>query len=271
MTAPWSRRSVRRPASPRPPGRSFPRRRLRPLLPNDGASPGRRGRRRRRHRPGLGGIGGFDAVEPLRPWLLGIAANRCRTSLGRGRGDHRSPSPPRKRLTTGPGLTDPDDLAGELERALTASGPNIAWSSPCSTSKVCRTKRSPRRSAGRSGPSRPGSIAPAPSWPTTFPAGASAVESGEVAMELGREFSRKLSRAGNNLGSLIAIMSGRALNNTGCSIPRPLAGGGLTPRLDLRGVPGPLVGIPGASPGDRRLAFAPRLLRARSIERLHGF
>src|SRR4051812_28577270 len=31
----------------------------------------------------LRGIGGFDGDRPLRPWLLGIAANRCRTALGR--------------------------------------------------------------------------------------------------------------------------------------------------------------------------------------------
>src|SRR5215470_2911121 len=29
----------------------------------------------------LRGISGFDAARPLRPWLLGIAANRCRTAL----------------------------------------------------------------------------------------------------------------------------------------------------------------------------------------------
>jgi RNA polymerase sigma-70 factor (ECF subfamily) len=66
----------------------------------------------------LRGVSGFDGRRPLRPWLLGIAANRCRTALGyrsrrpiavetvEDRADHR------------PGLTDPDDLSGELERAL---------------------------------------------------------------------------------------------------------------------------------------------------------
>jgi RNA polymerase sigma-70 factor (ECF subfamily) len=66
----------------------------------------------------LRGINGFDPDRPVRPWLLGIAANRCRTALvRRGRRpaltesvaefvDHR------------PGLSDPDDLAGELARAL---------------------------------------------------------------------------------------------------------------------------------------------------------
>jgi RNA polymerase sigma-70 factor (ECF subfamily) len=66
----------------------------------------------------LRGIKGFEAGRPIRPWLLGIAANRCRTALARrGRRpmltdaaeeceDHR------------PGMTDPDDVASELERAL---------------------------------------------------------------------------------------------------------------------------------------------------------
>src|SRR3954468_20954716 len=31
----------------------------------------------------LRGLRGFDADRPLRPWLLGIAANRCRTALVR--------------------------------------------------------------------------------------------------------------------------------------------------------------------------------------------
>src|SRR5262245_38683329 len=31
----------------------------------------------------LRGVSGFQSERPLRPWLLGIAANRCRTALGR--------------------------------------------------------------------------------------------------------------------------------------------------------------------------------------------
>src|SRR3954451_1911137 len=37
----------------------------------------------------LRAVSGFDGNRPLRPWLLGIAANRCRTALGR-----RSRRPP---------------------------------------------------------------------------------------------------------------------------------------------------------------------------------
>jgi RNA polymerase sigma-70 factor (ECF subfamily) len=66
----------------------------------------------------LRGFSGFECDRPLRPWLLGIAANRCRTTLAcrarrpavvetlEERVDHRA------------GLTDPDDLTGELQRAL---------------------------------------------------------------------------------------------------------------------------------------------------------
>ena len=65
------------------------------------------------------GLSGFDASRPLRPWLLGIAANRCRTALSRREklpsltespedcADHRPPPP-----------VDADELAFELERAL---------------------------------------------------------------------------------------------------------------------------------------------------------
>jgi RNA polymerase sigma factor (sigma-70 family) len=66
----------------------------------------------------LGGIGGFDVDRPLRPWLLGIAANRCRTALGlRGRRPVAAESA-EESVDHRPGLVDPDDLAGELERAL---------------------------------------------------------------------------------------------------------------------------------------------------------
>jgi RNA polymerase sigma-70 factor (ECF subfamily) len=66
----------------------------------------------------LRGFSGFEQERPLRPWLLAIAANRCRTALERR--THRPAAPlqsddwPDHR----PGVADPDDLAGELERAL---------------------------------------------------------------------------------------------------------------------------------------------------------
>jgi RNA polymerase sigma-70 factor (ECF subfamily) len=66
----------------------------------------------------LRGIHGFDADRPLRPWLLGIAANRCRTALAK-RG--RRPVPAEaveEYVDPRPGLSDPDDLSGELARAL---------------------------------------------------------------------------------------------------------------------------------------------------------
>lgn len=66
----------------------------------------------------LRGVKGFDGDRPLRPWLLGIAANRCRTALSR--------RPRRPILVESaedcvdhrPTLGDPDDLAGELARAV---------------------------------------------------------------------------------------------------------------------------------------------------------
>ncbi len=66
----------------------------------------------------LNAIAGFDRERPLRPWLLGIAANRCRTALSR-----RSRRPilavhEADPVDQRPGLVDPDDLSGELERAV---------------------------------------------------------------------------------------------------------------------------------------------------------
>ncbi len=66
------------------------------------------------------GMRRFDAGRPIRPWLLEIAANRCRTALAhRGRRMIRGgvemaedPVDPR------PAVADAEDLAGELERAL---------------------------------------------------------------------------------------------------------------------------------------------------------
>ncbi len=66
----------------------------------------------------LGGIAGFDAGRPLRPWMLGIAANRCRTALvRRSRLPHLADSA-EDCEDHRPGLRDPDDLAEELRRAL---------------------------------------------------------------------------------------------------------------------------------------------------------
>jgi RNA polymerase sigma-70 factor (ECF subfamily) len=74
----------------------------------------------------LRAISGFDATRLLRPWLLEIAANRCRTALaGRSRrvtvglaGPAEAIADPRARLR------DPDDLAGQLEKALGALRPD---------------------------------------------------------------------------------------------------------------------------------------------------
>ena len=66
----------------------------------------------------LGGIAGFDANRALRPWLLGIAANRCRTSLRRRSRRPVLAESAEECVDHRPGLADPDDLAGELDRAL---------------------------------------------------------------------------------------------------------------------------------------------------------
>ena len=66
----------------------------------------------------LRSVHAFDCDRPLRPWLLGIAANRCRTALGRRSRRPMPVEPPDDQADHRPGLSDPDDLSGELLRAL---------------------------------------------------------------------------------------------------------------------------------------------------------
>jgi RNA polymerase sigma factor (sigma-70 family) len=73
----------------------------------------------------LRAMAGFDSARPICPWLLEIAANRCRTALSR-----RARKPMLALADTAQELADPragiagpDDMAGELERALEALRP----------------------------------------------------------------------------------------------------------------------------------------------------
>jgi len=66
----------------------------------------------------LRGLPGFESERPLRPWLLGIAANRCRTALGRRARRPAVVEACEERVDLRAAVADPDDLAGELERAL---------------------------------------------------------------------------------------------------------------------------------------------------------
>lgn len=66
----------------------------------------------------LRGLSGFDQERPVRPWLLGIAANRCRTALGQRAKRPVLTEAPEERPDHRPGLADPDDVAGEVNRAL---------------------------------------------------------------------------------------------------------------------------------------------------------
>ncbi len=66
----------------------------------------------------LRGIAGFDPERPVRPWLLGIAANRCRTALVKRSKRPGLTEAPEEYVDPRPGLIDPDGLAAELSRAL---------------------------------------------------------------------------------------------------------------------------------------------------------
>jgi RNA polymerase sigma-70 factor (ECF subfamily) len=60
----------------------------------------------------------FDPDRPLRPWLLGIAANRCRTALANRSRLPRLADSIAEPVDWRPGIGDPDDLSGELNRAI---------------------------------------------------------------------------------------------------------------------------------------------------------
>ena len=72
----------------------------------------------------LRGFAGFESGRPLQPWLLGIAANRCRTALARRARRPATVEAAEDWPDDRAGLADPDDLAGELERALARLRPD---------------------------------------------------------------------------------------------------------------------------------------------------
>ncbi len=64
------------------------------------------------------GCHGFDRTRPLRPWILGIAANRCRTELARRSRRPRVSEEVDERVESKAAAVEHDDLAAELELAL---------------------------------------------------------------------------------------------------------------------------------------------------------
>ena len=66
----------------------------------------------------LRAVSGFQEDRPLRPWLLGIAANRCRTALSQRSRRPQVADSAIEAVDTRSALGDPEDLAGELGRAL---------------------------------------------------------------------------------------------------------------------------------------------------------
>ena len=72
----------------------------------------------------LRGLDGFDEARAIRPWLLGIAANRCRTALTRRSRLYPIAEAPETLADPRPGVADPDDLAGLLQTALETLRPD---------------------------------------------------------------------------------------------------------------------------------------------------
>ena len=63
-------------------------------------------------------LSGFDRDRAIRPWLLRIAANRCRTALARQPRQVAAVEVVIETADPSARLSDPDDLAGELQRAI---------------------------------------------------------------------------------------------------------------------------------------------------------
>lgn len=66
----------------------------------------------------LRAIDQFDLDRPVVPWLLGIAANRCRTALAQRARRPPAVDPAIEAPDPRPGLADSDDLLAEIDRAL---------------------------------------------------------------------------------------------------------------------------------------------------------
>jgi len=63
-------------------------------------------------------IHGFDSQRSLRPWLLGIAANRCRTALARRKRRPRNADLEEAPAANSRHATELLDLTAEIDRAL---------------------------------------------------------------------------------------------------------------------------------------------------------
>src|SRR5262249_15779196 len=104
---------------------------------------------------------GWDATRPLKPWIISIAVNRCRTRL-----TQRSRRPEAvdylQEIAAGPPPDDAAELAargrrrGKWKAGSPSCGLIITRRSSCSTSKDSPTRTSPRPWSGRLARSRLG-------------------------------------------------------------------------------------------------------------------
>ena len=102
---------------------------------------------------------GWDPTRALRPWIVGIAVNRCRTWLAQ-RPAGRNWSITSRTLWPGRPRTTPRNCSRRSRPPWPSCAWNIAPCSCCSTNRGSPMRRSPRRWTGRSAPSRPGCTVP---------------------------------------------------------------------------------------------------------------
>ncbi len=85
-------------------------------------------------------LASWDQSRAIEPWLLGIAANRCRTALGRrNRQPVNSDGLPEPSVN---GHTASDGIGEEVQRAVDGLRMITASVSRCSTCNSCRCRRS---------------------------------------------------------------------------------------------------------------------------------
>jgi len=95
-------------------------------------------------------LGRWDATRPLRPWIMGIAVNRCRTAMGKRLRRPETVDYLAETAATEEPKDDAPEVAAAIREAVDACGTITGRSSSYSMKGASRTRRSRRPWSGRS-------------------------------------------------------------------------------------------------------------------------